>query len=248
DNVVNTIAEYRRIDMLALANAIESGGLAEISVPAGIALDPTGIAVAGGQLRVDVTLANQGPAATGPFVSRFYLSTDGIWDAGDAPLLTIDDDIGPGQTSPRRGLAVPLPEGLAPGEYFLLLKLDADQQVAEGNEGNNLAVVPITIEAAAPEVWVGMAETGAPIVSGVTLIEFGRVDQGQESATHYFTIVNDGSDVLHLGAAVACGVRRRRLSRQSGEPGVGRVFHYASGRCSGGRLRRHGIVQHQRRQ
>ncbi|HMP05491.1 MAG TPA: CARDB domain-containing protein, partial [Lacipirellulaceae bacterium] len=173
DNVVNTIAEYRRIDMLALANAIESGGLAEISVPAGIALDPTGIAVAGGQLRVDVTLANQGPAATGPFVSRFYLSTDGIWDAGDAPLLTIDDDIGPGQTSPRRGLAVPLPDGLAPGEYFFLLKLDADQQVAEGNEGNNLAVVPITIEAAAPEVWVGMAETGAPIVSGVTLIEFG---------------------------------------------------------------------------
>ena len=41
--------------------------------------------------------------------------------------------------------AVTIPAGTPPGSYFILVRADAFAAVSEGNEGNNVRAVPLTV-------------------------------------------------------------------------------------------------------
>ncbi len=84
-------------------------------------------------------LANQSNTSIpGNFSVKAYLSTDEFLSADD-----VQDGIVPtgnfaaGLSVPQVLGATTVPAGLAPGNYFIILKVDADNQIGESNEANN---------------------------------------------------------------------------------------------------------------
>ncbi len=92
------------------------------------------------------TVLNQGAAPSGTSSTRYYLSPDAAWSAGDV-LLTGSRSIptlAPNQTSGgSRTVTVPL--ATAVGTYFVLACADDTKKVVEGNETNNCVASPTTI-------------------------------------------------------------------------------------------------------
>jgi GEVED domain/CARDB/Domain of unknown function DUF11/HYR domain len=80
-------------------------------------------------------------AATGNFNIKAYISTDNVLSAND-----IQDGIIPtanyaaGLVQSQVPGASTIPATLAAGNYYLILKIDADNQIAESNENNNVLV------------------------------------------------------------------------------------------------------------
>ena len=91
---------------------------------------------------VSDTVVNRGTQASGACGISFFLSRNGVLDAGDVslgyrvvPPLATDADS-------RADTRLPLPRGLSTGRYYLLGKIDSSGAVAESDETNNVALVP----------------------------------------------------------------------------------------------------------
>ncbi len=93
-----------------------------------------------GQARFTVT--NQGDQrATGPLSIDLFASTDSILDSNDQLLNSLERPrfkLSPSLSKTYR-LDFTNPEGVAPGAYYLLAKVDVNDAIAESNETNNLA-------------------------------------------------------------------------------------------------------------
>ena len=75
------------------------------------------------------------------------LSTNATFDGSDIPLGSRDVGILLSGTSSSGKTPVRIPVGTPPGKYYILGRADADNRVAESNEGNNVASRAITISA-----------------------------------------------------------------------------------------------------
>lgn len=99
--------------------------------------------------QVTLRLANQGSAdITGPFQVALYLSEDATVTREDLPLLRAEHSVrslarGATALLPRR-TPIQLPD-VPSGRYYLGAALDTGGVIAELDERNNLAVLPITI-------------------------------------------------------------------------------------------------------
>ncbi len=199
DNVINTQAEYLRMDALTLSYAILSGGLSELAIPGGVTLESSTVP-AGGLARLGFTVVNQGLSNAPAFTTRYYLSTDNVIDATDTFLGMESYALDAGKSKSMSGHGVFMPGAAAPGSYFLGIVVDAANVVTEANENNNVVSIPITISGPAPEIWVVDEATGATLVDGAAAIEFGAVDQGAANIVKTFRIFNDGTTALSLGS------------------------------------------------
>jgi PKD repeat protein len=92
------------------------------------------------------TLENACMDASGPFSYGVYLSADAYWDVDDVYVHGGQvAGLGPkGKAELSQKVSVPL--DTAPGPMFLLVKADVQDQVAESNEGDNVAALPITVK------------------------------------------------------------------------------------------------------
>lgn len=116
---------------------------------------PSASSIATSQLVVlPFTVQNQGPGATFPnnWTDQLWLSTDFVPNNGNDVLLwSKARPTGLAATQQYLDSAVGLiPAGTAPGNYLLLLNSDANQQVIETTDTNNIAVKPITVFVPAP--------------------------------------------------------------------------------------------------
>jgi subtilase family serine protease len=164
-------------------------------------------AAPGDTITVSDMVTNLGAGAAGASTTRFYLSADGILDAGD-PMLGARavPALGAGASS-TGSTALTLPGGLAAGTYSLFAKADADEVVGETSETNNrtfgfiqigadLIVSPLTVPA------VG----GAGVA--ITLTDTTRNQAGAGAAastTRFYLSANsawDAGDVLLGSRAV----------------------------------------------
>jgi GEVED domain/HYR domain/CARDB/Domain of unknown function DUF11 len=103
---------------------------------------PTPSVLQGQILNFKFDLSNIGTAAaTGNFNIKSYLSTDQILSAND-----YQDGIVPtanyaaGVSTPQVAGAMTVSSAVAAGQYYLILKADADNQITESNENNNIIV------------------------------------------------------------------------------------------------------------
>ncbi len=117
----------------ALARAIAIGGdlvVTAFTVPA--------FGAPASNITVTDTTANQGGGPATESQTRFYLSTNATFDAGDT-LLSGARTIPPlaGGANSTGTSTVTLPADLGPGTYYLIARADADQLVAETTETNN---------------------------------------------------------------------------------------------------------------
>jgi hypothetical protein len=108
-----------------------------------------GAFVPGEGIPITGSLTNQGAAPTeSDTVTRFYLSRDQTIDESfDFALGTRTvGDLAPGESAPL-ATQVFVPDTAGGGEFFILAEADADGDVAEADEGNNVAPAPIRIDA-----------------------------------------------------------------------------------------------------
>ncbi|MCB9728631.1 MAG: hypothetical protein H6744_20810 [Deltaproteobacteria bacterium] len=119
---------------------------------------------------VDFSVENTCQDSSGPFAMRLWLSKDQLLDPGD---LDLGDravaDLG-GKTSLDLSQKVGVPFSTAPGNYWVLVQADADDDVAESNEDNNdngaaLAVSALCLpDAFEPNDLLGAVSPFAPLV------------------------------------------------------------------------------------
>lgn len=86
--------------------------------------------------------ANRGTTASAACGISFFLSRNGVLDAGDVSLgYRVVPPLAAGADS-RADTRLPLPRGLSTGRYYLLGKIDSSGAVAESDETNNVALAP----------------------------------------------------------------------------------------------------------
>jgi GEVED domain/HYR domain/CARDB/Domain of unknown function DUF11 len=141
-NVVNTnttVGATIPISVGAIANAPDLT-LANLTIPT-----PS---VSQGQiLNFKFDLKNQGAAnATGNFNIKSYLSLDPFLGLDDYQNGTIPTaNLAAGVTTPQVAGAMTVSNAVAAGQYYLILKVDADNQIIESVEANNTLVSTNTI-------------------------------------------------------------------------------------------------------
>ncbi len=95
-------------------------------------------AAPGSNITVTDTTANNGAGATPASRTRFYLSTNAIFDSGDTQLAGGRAiDVLAGAASSADVSTVTLPTGLAAATYYLIAYADGDKTVSETSESNN---------------------------------------------------------------------------------------------------------------
>jgi subtilase family serine protease len=100
--------------------------------------DLTVPATGGGVITVNDTTTNQGTSGAAPTVTRFYLSTNSLFDAND---LLLEDHrpipaLGPGASS-SGPTSLTIPANTSAGTYYVIARADSDLTVAEAQETNN---------------------------------------------------------------------------------------------------------------
>jgi subtilase family serine protease len=104
-------------------------------------------AAAGSTITVSDTTTNAGGASAPGSTTRFYLSLNLGYDAGDVALGS--RSIGPlaAGASSAGSTSIVIPAGTTPGAYWLIAVTDADGGVTEASETNNTKVVFVRITA-----------------------------------------------------------------------------------------------------
>jgi hypothetical protein len=121
------------------------GGQPDLA-PSGCSVSPSTVD-AGAQITVNWTERNLGDAEASPSITKVFISPDQTWEgAGTDPKLgqIILGSLAAG-VQQSQSLSGTIPAGTADGSWYILVVMDAAEQVSESNEGNNLCVATITV-------------------------------------------------------------------------------------------------------
>ena len=111
------------------------------------ALTAPGTAAAGSSIPVTDTTGNQGAAPAAASSTRFFLSTNALFDPADVPLAARAVPALAANGSSTATSNVTLPSTLATGTYYLLAQADGGRAIAELSEINNTRAAAIRIGA-----------------------------------------------------------------------------------------------------
>ena len=105
--------------------------------------------VAGSTVPVTDVVQNQGGEAAGATTTRFFLSANVLFDAGDLPLNASRavPELAAGASS-TGSTPVTIPAGTTPAYYYVIAVSDADGVVVEATESNNAGARTIRVIAA----------------------------------------------------------------------------------------------------
>ncbi|MAT69340.1 MAG: hypothetical protein CMJ58_07410 [Planctomycetaceae bacterium] len=192
DNVDSTDFWYRRVDLPAMGDALDSNGKSSVSLPTGVKLANSTVPK-GGTARLEFVIANQGLVATDNFTTAFYLSADQQLDASDVRLSDLTNYLEAGDLIDLTQFAVPLPSGAATGSQYILVSVDDFDDVDEANEADNIAATPITVTASSANLLMFETSTDAVVENQASAFDYGQLFQGGSSVTKTFQLFNDGS-------------------------------------------------------
>jgi subtilase family serine protease len=121
----------------------------------------------GATISVTDTTTNNGPGSVGASTTRYYLSANSTWDAGDTPL-------GDGHAVPALAagathsgtITLAIPASTEIGAYYIVAKADADNTVGESKETNNTLAKGIQI---GPDLDVSVFTAPSKSGAGLTL-------------------------------------------------------------------------------
>jgi hypothetical protein len=150
DSVFYTIADARGNSAvcsfeLKITNDLPDLTLANLTIP-------TPSVQQGQILNWKVDIKNIGTAAvTGNFTIKAYISTDNVLSANDIQNGVIPTgNYAAGLTQAQVSGASTIPATLAAGNYYLILKVDGDNQITEKNEDNNVIISTSVITVTTP--------------------------------------------------------------------------------------------------
>lgn len=136
---------------------------------------PDGDLLAGSKHKTKIVVENIGAMATdGRMTINFYLSLDMTLDGGDTLVGQRDNvkaKLDPGDTVKTKTKLF-LGDGLAAAAYFLLAEVDANDDIPETVEGNNITISPTLLEVVEPSMDLGIdvfADLPASLTAGQTV-------------------------------------------------------------------------------
>ena len=163
-NESNNVGNVVQITVTAPADLVGTLSMANITV------------AAGGMLAIEEYTKNFGNGATASSVTGFYLSTDGAINTSDILLATkttaalagYGNGSGTGWYD-HQAFSTALSTGLAAGTYYLGALADANGQIGESNEGNNVGNgVQITVTTPADLVGT-LSMSNMAVAPGTTI-------------------------------------------------------------------------------
>ncbi len=158
------------------------------------------IAGAGAVLVVSDTVKNQGSATAGPSTTAFYLSSNTTLDTGDLLVATrAVPSLAATATSPA-STSVTIPASTATGMYYILVKADANAEVAETSETNNLSY---GVTKVGPDLTIASLTAVSTAVAGTTIsitdtTKNAGGSAAPDSTTRYFLSTNITFDVADV--------------------------------------------------
>jgi hypothetical protein len=142
--------------------------------------------VAGGSLNCDFTIHNLGSDPSSTTVNwNLYVSANATLDAGD--YLADFGTAGPLGAAPSSSVINPggATWPSTPGNYYLIVEIESSEDIAAGNDGNDIAVSGSTFNAATPDVNY--------IVDQVNFVPAGSTYIPDGAVTGNFVYKNNGS-------------------------------------------------------
>jgi subtilase family serine protease len=179
--------------------------VAVVTAPASVAPGDT--------IAIGDTTENQGGAQAPATITRFFLSTDNLLDAGDTLLGERPVGVLAGLASDTGSTNVTLPGNLTQGTYFIIARADATDLVTETSETNNVKVRSVTMGVDLVVIGLSAPDGGAagqPISVTETTRNAGGGPAGASSTKIFLSTDNvlDGADTLlgtHAVPALAGG-------------------------------------------
>jgi len=154
---------------------------------------------AGQTTTASVTVKNQGGATAGASNLKYYLSTDITYGTGDVLLATdAVASLTAGATSAVSEV-VTIPSSTAAGNYYILFYADADGQVTESDETNNVGNISITVTSStgSPDLIVQSpaanpvtVNAGATTTASCTVKNQGTASAGASNLKYYLSTDN----------------------------------------------------------
>jgi subtilase family serine protease/subtilisin family serine protease len=155
----------------------------------------------GESFSVTDTTRNAGGGTAAASTTRYYLSANGLLDAGDVAIGSrAVASLAPGATSTGSAV-VTIPAGTVGGQYFLIAAADADGVVAETTESNNIINRGITIGSDLHVLtFTAPSDAGAGIAISITdtTRNQGTGSAGASTTSFYLSLdaTLDAGDVL----------------------------------------------------
>src|SRR6185295_6238775 len=151
---------------------------------------PTPLSIAPGRnVSVTTTIRNQGGQAAGAFDVGLYLSTNATFENGTDQLLAsrrVVSGLPAGAVSTAPMIAT-IPSSLAAGSYFLIVRADTGDEVAEASETNNVlatsAVQVVRADLAVQSVTAPAAAAPGQNVSVIHVVKNLALSPGSAPAT-----------------------------------------------------------------
>lgn len=153
-------------------------------------------------------VTNQGSDAAGSFSSGFYLSADAVITAADIYLGgNSNSGLAAGGSFNWSSPTLTIPAVTVPGKYYIGILVDRASAVAETNESNNYASVPLAVEpplrpdlvftSGTPTVTpASIRDTGGGVeLSGWTVANQGPGDSGSFRIAYYLSLDAVFSDI-----------------------------------------------------
>jgi subtilase family serine protease len=130
-------------------NCLASTGLVVVGMPDLITTQVTGqpaSAMPGGKFTLTDTVTNQGNVTAIASKTRYYLSLDGSWSAGDVLMTGTRGVVALAPSASSTGnKQVTVPAGTPSNTYYVLACADDLKKVTESDEGNNCVASASTI-------------------------------------------------------------------------------------------------------
>jgi hypothetical protein len=151
------------------------------------------------------------------------LSTNQVLDASDVLLGNTTGTVS-GSNYSSRFVNLTVPAGTAVGNYFVLFVADHQNQIAETNENNNVAIVPLQVITPGIDLLVQQANLGAtgvtpgfPIAAVCFVQNAGNTIAPSSTVGYYLSTnqVLDAGDVLlstEVGFPIGAGQNNRRFA------------------------------------
>ena len=158
------------------------------------------LAAPGATILVSDTTVNKGGGAAPASVTRFFLSSNVLFDATDTPLQARSVGLLAVEASSTGSTSITIPATTAAGSYYLFARADGDDAFAEPNEANNARQTTIRI---GPDLTVSAftaparAASGATIALSETTLNSGAGSAGASTTAFYLSpnLILDASDI-----------------------------------------------------
>jgi subtilase family serine protease len=156
---------------------------------------------------INDTTKNNGSLSAAPSTTKFYLSTDNKFDAGDVLLGSRAISVLAPKQSSVGSTTVTIPPGTALGNYFLIAVADADNMVAETKDTNK-KTRKLTITR--PDLTISRLQSPSSAAAGSSIVIKETTSNkaavpAESSTTNYYLSADatlDGSDILLAGRAL----------------------------------------------